>query len=75
MAAEDAAYRKVESFEGAMFAEGFQGILGTGRSETTAWAFERGDADLIEPYQKNERSYGNLLEDYYEFILCLTHFP
>ena len=37
-----------------MFPEGFQGILGAGRSETACRWLEWRDAYLIESYQENE---------------------
>ncbi len=58
--AEDAAEGEVEAFEGAVFAEGFEGVLGAGRGEAAAWGLERGDADLIEAYQEDEGGDGDL---------------
>ena len=70
VAAQNPAQRKVESLEWAMFAEGLKGILGAGRSESACRRLERRDADLIEPYQENERRYGDLLKSRSE----LAHF-
>lgn len=64
MAAEEAADRQVEAFEGTVLAEGFEGVLRAGRGETAAGRLERGDADLIEPYQEHKRRYRHLLNDF-----------
>ena len=50
---------KPETLEWAVFAEGLQGILAAGGRETAAMRLERGDADLIEFYQNDERESDN----------------
>ena len=54
-----------------MFPEGFQGILGTSRSETACRRFERRDAHLIESYQENERENGYLFQ-YFKDLMHLS---
>ena len=74
VAAEDATYGKVETFERTMLAECLKGILGTCRSESARWAtLKRRKADLIEPYQENERSDGYLLYDLKSLIRPVFH--
>ena len=62
MAAEDAAERKPEAFEGAVLAEGFKGVLRAGGGKATGWRFERRDAQLIEFYQQDERRHQYFLQ-------------
>ncbi len=64
MASQKTAHGKVEAFEGAVFAEGFKGILGTCGGEAAAGLLERGDADLVEAYQEDEGRYRYF---FYEF--------
>ena len=71
MTSEDASDSQIKSFERAMFPEGFQGILGAGRSETAAWLLERGKTDLIESYQENERENGCLFQ-YFKDLMHLS---
>ncbi len=73
MAAEYTSGCQVESFEGSVFAEGFQGILRTGGSKSAARGFEGGDAYLVESYQENERRYRDLLDDTFEFAGVICH--
>lgn len=55
MAPEDPPNGKDHSLDGAMPAKGLQGVLRTSRSKAAGRRFERGDADLIESYQEDER--------------------
>ncbi len=73
MAAEDAAEGEVEAFEGAVFAEGLEGVLGAGRGEAAAWGLERGDADLIEAYQEDEGRDGDLFDAAFDLALMFCH--
>ena len=68
MAAEDALEGEPEAFEGAVLAEGFEGVLGAGRSVAAGWGSERRDAQLIELYQQHERRDEYFLEDSHHFI-------
>ena len=70
MAAEDAAYSKIKAFERSVFTEGLKSVLRACRSEPAGRRLERRDADLIEPYQEDERRYGDLLKSRSE----LAHF-
>ena len=70
MAAQDPADCKVKSLEGAVFTEGLKSVLRTCRGEPACRGLERRDADLIEPYQEDERRYGDLLKSRSE----LAHF-
>ncbi len=63
VASQDAADSKVESFEGAVFAEGFEGVLGACRGEAAAWLLERRETYLIESYQEDEGGDCRLLDD------------
>lgn len=62
MAAENPSCCKIESFDGAVFAECLQSVSGAGRSETACRGFERGDAHLIETDEHHEREYCDFLE-------------
>ena len=55
MAAEDSFQREPESFERTILAEGLESILAAGRSKPATGRFQRGNANLIELYQKYER--------------------
>ena len=70
VAAQDPADSKVKSLEGAVFTEGLESVLRACRSEPACRRLERRDADLIEPYQEDERRYGDLLKSRSE----LAHF-
>ena len=65
MAAEDASDGEIEAFDGAVLAEGLEGVLGAGGRETAAGLLEGGDADLIESYQKHERSDSDFLKSFF----------
>ena len=64
------AHRKVKTLERSVFTEGLKGVLRACWSESACRWFEWRDADLIEPYQENERRYGDLLKSRSE----LAHF-
>ena len=70
VAAQKPAHRKVKSLERTVLAEGLKCVLRASRSESACRRFERRYADLIEPYQENERRYGDLLKSRSE----LAHF-
>ena len=75
MTSEDASDSQIKSFERAMFPEGFQGILGAGRSETACRWLEWRDAYLIESYQENERENGCSFQYFKRFMhLSLVSF-
>ena len=62
MAAEDTAYGKVQAFERAVLAKGFEGILRACRSEAARRSALKGrQAYLIEPDKEDKRSNGNSL--------------
>ena len=65
---QDPSHRKVQSFYWAVFAERFEGVLGTCRSEPACRRFERRDANLIELYQDYEREDQDLLQYLQEFF-------
>ncbi len=73
MATQESADGEVEAFEGAVFAEGFEGVLGTGRGEAAAGLLERGDADLVETYQEDEGRCRSLFDCWNESVLLLCH--
>ena len=70
VATQDPADCKVKSLEGAVFTEGLESVLRACRSEPAGRRLERRDADLIEPYQEDERRDGDLLKSRSE----LAHF-
>ena len=70
VASQNPADCKVKSLERTMLPEGLESVLRTCRSEPACRRLERRDADLIEPYQENERRYGDLLKSRSE----LAHF-
>ncbi len=55
MAAEDALEAEPEALEGAVFAEGLEGVLGASGGEAAGRRLERRDAELIEFDQQDER--------------------
>ncbi len=61
VAAEQAPDCEPEAFEGAVFAECFEGVLGAGGGEAATRRFEGGDADLVEADQEDEGGGGGLL--------------
>ena len=63
MTAQDAPYRKVQSFERTMLPECLKGILRACGSKAAAGWLERRYTDLIEPYQENEWGCRNLSDD------------
>jgi len=63
VAAQDTTQRQVKTFEGAVFPEGLQTVLGAGRGEAARRRRERRDADLIESDQENKRRNGYLPEN------------
>ena len=73
MTAQNASDREVKAFERAVLAECLKCVLGTCRSETAAWRFERRDADLIESYQENERENENL--SYHALLIFSIAWP
>lgn len=62
MTAEKPADSEVETFERSVLFECFEGVLGTGRSESAGRLLERRYADLVETYQKDERRDRDLLK-------------
>lgn len=74
MTAEDAADGEVEAFDGAVLAEGLEGVLGAGRREAAAGLLEGGDADLIESYQKYEGQDQDLPDHALNFLHLPAHF-
>jgi hypothetical protein len=74
MAAENAADGEVEAFDGAVFAKGLKGVLGTGGCETAAGLLEGRDADLIKSYKKYEGRDQDLLYRALNFLPCPVHF-
>ena len=74
MAAEDASDGEIEAFDGAVLAEGLEGVLGAGGRETAAGLLEGGDADLIESYQKYEWRDQALPDHALNFIHLPVHF-
>ena len=75
MAAEDAADGEVETFDGAVLAEGLEGILGASGRESAAGLLERGYADLIESYQKYEGRDQDLPDHALNCCQALVHLP
>ena len=63
MAAQDAPYGKIETLEGTVFTECFEGILGTCRGKPACGWLKRGYAHLIEPDEQNERKDEDLPDD------------
>ena len=55
VAAEDALEAEPEALEGAVFAEGLEGVLGASGGEAAGRRLERRDAELIEFDQQDER--------------------
>ena len=74
MAAEDAADGEVEAFDGAVLAEGLEGVLGTGGCETAAGLLEGRNADLVESYQKYEGRDQDLPDHALNFLHLQVHF-
>ena len=74
MTAEDTTDGEVETFEGAVLAEGLKGVLGAGGCETAAGLLEGGDADLVESYQKYEGRYQDLPDHALNFLHLPVHF-
>ncbi len=74
MAAEDAADGEVEAFDGAVFAEGLESVLGAGGREAAAGLLEGGDADLVESYQKYEGRDQDLPDHALNFLHLQVHF-
>lgn len=74
MTAEDAADGEVEAFDGAVLAEGLEGVLGTGGRETAAGLLEGGDTDLVESYQKYEGRDQDLPDHALNFLHLQVHF-
>lgn len=74
MAAEDAPDGEIEAFDGAVLAEGLEGVLGAGGRETAAGLLEGGDADLIESYQKYEGRDQDLPDHALNFLRLPVHF-
>ena len=74
MAAEDAPDGEIEAFDGAVLAEGLEGVLGAGGRETAAGLLEGGDADLIESYQKYEGRDQDLPDHALIFLHLPVHF-
>ena len=71
VAAEDALEGKPEAFDRTVLAEGFKGVLGAGGCETAYRRLERGDADLVELDQQDERrSQYSLERGHYSEILA-----
>ena len=68
MAAEDAPEGEPEAFEGAILAEGLKGVLRAGGGEATGRRFQRGDAQLIEFYQQDERRRQYFLQPLHGFM-------
>lgn len=71
--AQEPADGKVEALEGAVSAEGFEGVLGACRGKAAAGGLERGDADLIEPYQEHKRGYRYFPDDSRHFFTFSLH--
>ena len=71
MAAEYATDGEVETFDGAVLAEGLEGILGASGRESAAGLLERGYADLIESDKNNKWENGDLLQGRHKFILLV----
>ena len=74
MAAEDAADGEIEAFDGAVLAEGLEGVLGAGGRETAAGLLEGGGADLVESYQKYEGRDQDLPDLALNFLHLPVHF-
>ena len=74
MAAEDAPDGEIEAFDGAVLAEGLEGVLGAGGRETAAGLLEGGDADPIESYQKYEGRDQDLPDHALNFLHLPVHF-
>ena len=74
MAAEDATDGEVEAFDGAVLAEGLEGVLGAGGRETATGLLEWGDADLIKSYQKYEGRDQDLPDHALNFLPSPAHF-
>lgn len=73
MAAEDASDCKIQSFKGAVLAEGLQGILRAGGSESAAGLLEWRYAHLIESDQEYEWCNGDSPDQIFSLILPLSH--
>ena len=71
MAAEDASDGEIEAFDGAVLAEGLEGVLGAGGRETAAGLLEGRDADLIKSYKK----YEGRDQDFPDHALNFLHLP
>lgn len=71
--AEDAADSQVKAFERAVFTESLKGILRAGRSKPACrTAFQRRQANLIEPDKKDKRENGDLFKKaIFPFIIIL----
>lgn len=74
MTAEDAADGEVEAFDGAVFTEGLESVLGAGGREAAAGLLEGGDADLVESYQKYEGRDQDLPDHALNFLHLPVHF-
>ncbi len=55
VATEKAAEGQPAALEGAVLAQGLEGILRAGRGEPAGGSLQRGNADLIEPNQQDQR--------------------
>ena len=73
MASQDAFCGQVETFEHSVFSERFKSILRAGRSESAGCRSKRGDAHLIETYQKYKGEDHGFADDPESFTFLTFH--